>query len=190
MKGQVAALKSLTSYNNIGTGWNCSKYASSHRWTELTKEELKKLESIQHQELCTLLHMPKTTPYSGLLSEVGMWDMEERIMYQKIMLYQNIVQSDESRLIKKMIEEQEKESTEDIWYSSVQKCLSMINIDAEVAKEGVNSAKEVGETKHYSKNGWRNREQAKKNSTKMRFIDSDTFKMTEYVENGEGGSTL
>ena len=50
-------------------------------WNRLSKNEIKKLESIQLKSLCSLIGLPKSTPYIGLLSEVGIWTIEERMKY-------------------------------------------------------------------------------------------------------------
>ena len=68
-------------------------------WNKLSKNEVKKLEQIQGKILCTLLHLPKTTPYMGLLNEVGIWKIEERLKYRKIMLYHNLQNIGESKTV-------------------------------------------------------------------------------------------
>ena len=75
----------------------------------ITKEETKKLESIQHNLIPNLLVVPMSTPYVGLLMETGMWTMEARIHYKKLMLCHNIKNSENDRVIKQILREQEKE---------------------------------------------------------------------------------
>ena len=45
--------------------------------------------------------------------------MEERVMYRKVMLFHNIMNSDDDRLVKKMIEEQERENESGTWYDDL-----------------------------------------------------------------------
>ena len=65
------------------------------------------MEQIQAATLCSLLELPKTTPYIGLLNELGMWRIEERMIYRKLMRYNNYINSDDSRLAKRLLEQQE-----------------------------------------------------------------------------------
>ena len=83
------------------------------------EEEIKQLESIQLKILVGILGLPKTTPYCALLMEVGWWTMRARLDYRKLMLYHNIVRSDERRQIKKIVQVQVKESRETTWYNTM-----------------------------------------------------------------------
>ena len=128
IKGKISALKSLASYQNVGSLFvkvRLQLYIfcilpgvlyNLEGWNDLTKAEIKQLESIQHQALCSLLHLPKTTPYLGLLSELGMWRMEEWVMYRKTMLYHNIINSREDRLCRKVIEQQQNVQDEERYF--------------------------------------------------------------------------
>ena len=49
-------------------------------WNKQTKKEIKELEKQQAKALCSLLQLPKTTPYLGILNETGIWKVEERIL--------------------------------------------------------------------------------------------------------------
>merc|ERR1712080_635807 len=76
---------------------------------KVTSVEIKKLESIQQMILTRVLEVPISTPYFGLLLETGLWTMEARICYKKLMLYHCIKHSSEDRVIKKILLVQEKE---------------------------------------------------------------------------------
>ena len=69
----------------------------------LSQTELKGLESIQHSVLTQLLEIPTATPYVGILMELGMWTMEARIHYRKLMLYHRIMHSEDSRMVKQLV---------------------------------------------------------------------------------------
>ena len=66
------------------------------------KKDWQKLERIQGEALKILLKMPTSTPYWGLLGELGMWTMEGRIQYKQMMLLQNVLTSKDDRLAKKL----------------------------------------------------------------------------------------
>merc|ERR1712096_152738 len=69
-------------------------------------DEIKQLESIQLSILTGILELPKTTPYCALLMETGWWTMRARISYRRMMLYHNIIRSDNKRPVKKILREQ------------------------------------------------------------------------------------
>ncbi len=129
IKGEIAAIKALANFNNMGPSFIkvrlhlyeiCiipSLLFNLEGWNKLGKSEVKKLESAQAKSLCTLLEIPKSTPYLGLLNELGIWTIEERLKYRKISLYHNIINSDDSRLTKSLIIEQSKMSDIDTFYA-------------------------------------------------------------------------
>ena len=99
LKGEVIALKSVANHYNLGQTFvnarlemyeACIIQSLLYNMEALCKQskgELKKLEQIQASTLCTLLELPKTTPYIGLLNELGIWRIEERLTYRKLMFY-------------------------------------------------------------------------------------------------------
>ena len=58
-----------------------------------------------------------------------MWRMEEKLMYRKMILYHNIIHSDEDRLCRKIIKDQEKSNEEDTFYHETKQCFNKIGID-------------------------------------------------------------
>ena len=99
----------------------------------LKKEESKELEKIQHSILTQLLELPDSTPYVGILMETGMWKMEERVNYRKLMLYHRIVNSDDGRTIKKILEHQKRYDREGTWYHDVKRLCIMYGIKGDVS---------------------------------------------------------
>ena len=73
-------------------------------WTKLRKKDWERLEKIQAMNLKKMLSLPSSTPYWGLLAELGIWPIQDRINYHRLMLFENILNSDEERLAKKVIE--------------------------------------------------------------------------------------
>ena len=49
-----------------------------------------------------------TTPYWGLLTELGMWTAKATVEYKRMILYHNIINSEDGRLSKMVIEEQKR----------------------------------------------------------------------------------
>ena len=85
-------------------------------WPAFTTTEIKKLESRQGQVLRRLLGLPQSTSYFGILYETGIWTVEAKIFYKKLMLLHNMVKSDDERLIKKVVLEQEKYYLKGSWW--------------------------------------------------------------------------
>ena len=142
--------------------------------------ELKELEQIQHTILVGILEMPKTTPYYPLLLETGWWTMSARLGYKKLMLYHKIVNSDERRVMKKMLDVQKKELRTTTWYSNILK---------EVARYGINQ-----DPTTVSKSKWKKHVKAKINDEveqdvkkrcrdmkKARVVKDDDYKKKEYL---------
>ena len=90
--------------------------------------EMELLERIQAQMIRQFLEVPSSTPYSPLLPETGMWTMEGRINYKKLMLFHNIVNSSDERIVKRILFEQMKDPREGTWYYSIIELLKKYNI--------------------------------------------------------------
>ena len=56
-----------------------------------------------------------STCYWGLIKETGIWPVEKKILYQRLMLYQSLMTSDDLRLEKLVLTEQIK-NKKDGWY--------------------------------------------------------------------------
>ena len=88
-----------------------------------TSKEIEELERVQAETLRKLLEVPCSTPYLPLLLETGMWTMEGRIAYTKLMLFHNIVNSSDERIISNIISYQMENPRRGTWYSSIQALL-------------------------------------------------------------------
>ena len=110
-------------------------------WYKLTNKEINKLESIQAMCLCSLLSIPKTTPYIGLLNELGIWSIEKQLIYKKIMFYHNMLSSDDRRLSKRMVLEQELGDDTDSFYMDVKEKAFFIGLSLDTIK--ISSKKEL-----------------------------------------------
>ncbi len=76
---------------------------------------MKRLEKVQGDILKRILGLPKSTPYWAILEETGIWPMERRIQYQRLMLFQNLIDSKDERLGKQLIPEQRNNDKKN-WY--------------------------------------------------------------------------
>jgi hypothetical protein len=73
------------------------------------------LEKVQGKLLKMLLKLPDGTPYWGLLNELGIWPLEDLLNYKKFMLLQNLMNSDDSRVTKNLVNYQKKYEIESSW---------------------------------------------------------------------------
>ena len=76
------------------------------------------LERIQGSVLKAVLNLPVTTPYLGILKETGIWPTKNRIEYNTLMLFQNILTSSKERLGRVILQDQMASTTGAInWYT-------------------------------------------------------------------------
>jgi hypothetical protein len=153
---------------------------NAEAFPDYSNEEMKKLESIQLKILTGILEIPKTTPYCALLYEVGWWTMKARLAYKKLMLYHNIVRSDEKRTVKRMVKEQEKEPRQTTWNSSIQRLLLEYGIEQEARETEKSTWKKYVKEKITQKTASELREKCE-NSSKARFVRDDVYEKKEYL---------
>ena len=199
MKGKVQAM--ITSTKQVGSVHEVGHMATQTRlklhetaiipsvlynaeaFPTITDEETKDLEKLQHNILVQLFEIPESTPYVGILMETGIWMMEFRVHYRKLMLYHRIMHSDECRTIKKMIEfQRDYERRDGTWYSDVQRIMSIHNINVDVHK--VLKSEWKKEVK--GKIGLTNQRrvvQRCKDGVKTRFICNDEWGRKKYMNN-------
>ena len=79
---------------------NCST------WTEISKESIKQLDAIQNEFVKLLLHLPSSTPVTGLRTICGLLGMEWKIWQEKLILVQAIRLQEEGGLAKELFQEQ------------------------------------------------------------------------------------
>ena len=127
-------------------------YYNIETWSKISKKELNQLETIQGTILRAICEQRKTTPYIGLLAELGIWTIEKLIEYKKIMLLHNIMTSNKDRLIKEIIMDQIDNTWPGCWAEQVKEIYKKYNINIneinsytkyklkEIAKKQINKA--------------------------------------------------
>lgn len=202
IKGQVTAIKSIANYSNVGAAFVIvrlllyvlciipSLLYAIEAWNKLTRKEIKMLEQQQAKALCQLMQLPRSTPYLGLLNEVGLCRIEEIIECRKAMLLQNILQSDDRRLCKRMILDQKEEQEDGTFYMETKKILGRYEVDIdEIAdmtksklKDRLKTKMKEKMTEHINK--------AADQMKKLRFIQPGQFERQEYVKKLSGFACL
>ena len=104
-------------------------------WTEIATKDVERMEKLQAKMLKRLLNLPKTTPYMGLLKEIGIWTLDKQLLYQRLMLYQNIITSDDERLGKQIVLDQKRQEWRKTWYSETEKKAKELGIRLQDAEE-------------------------------------------------------
>ena len=89
------------------------------------------LEKVQAKLLKILLKLPESTPYWGLLNELGIWPLEDILNYKKLMLLQNLLASDDSHMAKQLINHQKEFEVEASWYVNVDSIGKLYSIQME-----------------------------------------------------------
>ena len=198
INGQITALRSIANYNNVGSKFlqvrielyeSCVIQSMLHgleAWHYVTKAEYKNLEKIQAKALCQLLEVPRSTPYFGLLDELGIWRIEERLKYRRIMYVQNILKSDERRLCKRVVIDQRENEEEDTLYQTTKESLEEYSINIEEIADMNKSElkKKVKEEIRMITDKMIGKERSK--MTKLRFTKDNQFERKQYISTFDG----
>ena len=108
--------------------------------------------------------------------------MKARIDYCKLMLYHNLVNSDDRRIAKQLIEEQKKMDRDGTWYSGIQKIMLEYEIEDTAIEELKSSWKKKVKGKIYEKTEEYLRENCKDKS-KCRTVLLEEYEPKEYLYN-------
>ena len=196
--GQIMALKSIACYSNVGPKFllvrlqlyeSCTLKSMLHgieAWNQQTRKEIKNLEKVQAKALCRILEVPISTPYMGILSELGIWKVEYRVDYRRIMFIQNILKSNQRRLTKRVVLDQKDSEEEDTIYQTTKKALDKYGVDIDEIAEMKKSKLKKLVKSAINKQMEKDIRKAAENMTKMRFIRNYEFKRKDYV-NKMGG---
>ena len=86
--GHLATQIRLYLVRNLGVP---SVYHATETWTNLTKVDVKDIEKIHKQMLTKMLGVETSTPYIGILSELGEWPIRQILDYKRLMLLRNLI---------------------------------------------------------------------------------------------------
>ena len=99
--------------------------------TNMTNKEMEDMEMIQGKMLRKIYKVPPSTPYWGLLIELGMRPIEYIIHSKRLMLYHNIINTKTKRLCKDIIEQQMIYQIKGGFYEEIQKSKVFFEIGIE-----------------------------------------------------------
>ena len=168
-------------------------YHNIEAWTNLRKADWEKMETMQGKLLRGIYGMPKSTPYWGLLHELDIIPIKLHITYKRLMVYHNMINSDEERVARRIVKEQEKSGHEECWFGNVKKEGAEIGIEVnEKAVLGKQKSKWKKQVKEKIRESFEKEIGIKKqNGKKLRFLGTkgDETYLTE-LNNDEARQAL
>ena len=104
-------------------------YCNSETWTNLTKWEMEKIDSIVSGSLKKLIGLPRTTPTLGIYAETGIAPARHHIAQKKLMLLHRIKSGEPQKLINKIYEEQKEMDLPKCWYQEIKTIKQIYKLD-------------------------------------------------------------
>ena len=147
------------------------------------------LENCQANILRRLLKVPQTTPYLGILQETGVWTVDLHLKYKRIMLYHNIIQSDEkARFAKRVLMEEESQPFNGCWMEQVKKDVDSVSLTLNKIKKELKSTIKKAVKESINKEMG---EMLKTHETKkMRTVMQTEYKRKEYMTGNFSGNEV
>ena len=96
-----------------------SIFHSAETWTNISLTNSKSIEGIHRNLLTSVLEVEQSTPYVGMLVELGEWPIHQTIHYKMMMLFQHLIASDDDRLATQVLISQIKSGLPKNWYSNL-----------------------------------------------------------------------
>ena len=140
-EGALKKINQMTQQNKVGkqevplkidlykTVFLATLLYNMEAWGRLTKDEMEDLESTQASTLKRLMKVPNTTSHPGVLNELGIWTVDYQLVYRRLMLYHNIINSKEDRVVKGLVLELEKYWTKESWVEKIKEDTNRVGIN-------------------------------------------------------------
>ncbi len=159
-------------------------------WTNVSKQQLKILEKIQKDAVTKTNSIPSTTPYEGITYECGLMPITYRIKMKRLVYLRKLIKMKDSRLTKKVYEEQKRLNLDKCWDSETKNDLKELNIDISEEQIGKLTSKE-----------WKNmivnritsiiqKDMKECNKTKLRLLKNNCFGKKEYINHKHAANLL
>ena len=155
-------------------------------WRRSAATETKEISKIQVSALKQILRLSKSAPNIGILYETGIWPIKERIEYSRMMLFHSIMNSNDERISKKIIEQQQKEKLKNTMQERVKDISKELEIN--IAKVGAikkSTWKRLVKSKMKNKIEKRLKKEME-GKIESRTIKEDKWRMKEYILNCNG----
>ena len=156
-------------------------FANIETWSYIKEKEYTELESMQGKILKGIFEMPQCTPYWGMIAETRVWPARCRIEYKKLMLFQNIIQSEEKRLVKEIIEDQIRNPYGKCWAYGIKDICKKYELEIEeIRKWNKKTLKKEIKQRIY-KYIEKMVEEKRKDMKKLRFVNGEM--KNDYIKN-------
>ena len=110
-------------------------FTNIETWSKISKNELEELEKMQRNILISILELPPSTPYFGLLAELGIWPVEQLLEYKRLILLHQILTSKDTRFIKQIILSQIEDTWPGCWTEKTKEICTKYDIIIDDIKE-------------------------------------------------------
>ena len=142
-KGNVVMINSLSLCNEVTLGAHHTKVAlilytlvfvstvlfNCQAWTNLTKDDIKKLETCQLKFLKRILRSPQSTPNCFMYLELGVLPLSSIIHIRQLSYLHHILQLDRNDPVRRIYDEQMSLPFEKNWGNQTKKLISMYNLE-------------------------------------------------------------
>ena len=108
-----------------------SVFYAMETWSNVTQKDLEEVEKIQGEILKGLFELRISTPYWGVLAETGLWPVKEMLRLKRLMLCQNIVNSEDDRIVKQIVRDQFDDPYPKCWGQIILDDCEILNINKE-----------------------------------------------------------
>ena len=104
-------------------------FTNIETWSTITSKEIDQLEKMQKDILTSIMDLPKSTPYMGLLSELGLWPVQQLMEYNRLVLVHQIFNSDDKRVLKHVIIDQYERPYSGCWMETTREICTKYNVE-------------------------------------------------------------
>jgi hypothetical protein len=157
--------------------------ANTETWCKVGEKEAEEWKKWQYMILRILMEQKMGTPYWGIIAETGSWPYQYIVVYKMFMFAHNLINSDESRIARKILIEQSKIKTRN-YYNTLKTIADKLGVDASVKN-----------LQQITKSQWKTTlkqtinvqilhdiKKETETKTKMRFVNKETMEPELYVK--------
>ena len=159
-------------------------------WTNITKQQIDKLEKIQKDALQRIFNIPRTTSRFGLYFECGILPIEHRIIIRKLMYLKKILNMPDSRLVKIVYNEQKRLGMTKCWWNEVWTIIKNLGITINENHISIMTKKEWSKLVKAIIVVRLNEINKKNSETKLRLIRNSHFGLKAYLKDTKASDLL
>ena len=152
-------------------------------WCKVGEKEAEEWKKWQYMILRVLTEQKMGTPYWGIIAETGSWPYHYIVKYKMFMFAHNLVNSDESRMARKILIEQSKIKSSN-YYNTIKTSAEKLGIDISIENlaETTKSQWKTTVKQNINKQILMDIKKETETKTKMRFVNKINMKPEPYIE--------